>query len=199
VRPVASRDLHLCAELKNGQVLVGQHLLTRRGANAITSPVRNVFLTKKVRKPEPVTLEIRGKVRELIESAEAICYPMGSFYSSLIASLLPSGIGDTIAGMSVPKVYIPNRGDDPEQRGMSLNDSVKALVRYLRAGCTKRVRAGDLLGYVLLDVQGGGYESRELDSLRKLGVEVVDVRLITDRSAPYWDAERLSEVLVSLV
>ena len=146
-----------------------------------------------------MTLKTRLKVRELIESAEAICYPMGSFYSSLIASLLPTGVGETISGMSVPKVYIPNRGVDPEQLGMTLTRSVKTLIRYLRSECPKRVTATDLLQYVLLDVRGGGYGAGELDSVRKLGVEIVDVPLMTEESEPYWDADRLGEVLVSLV
>jgi CofD-related protein of GAK system len=199
VRPVVTSDLHLCAELEDGRVLVGQHLLTRRGEGAITSPVQRVFITRKIREPELVNAKIRGKTRELIQSAEAICYPMGSFYSSLIASLLPTGIGDTIAGVSVPKVYIPNRGEDPEQSGMTLARSVKTLISYLRSGCSRRVATGDLLQYVLLDVRGGGYEARELESVRKLGVEVVDVSLVSEMSAPFWDADRLSDVLVSLV
>ncbi len=199
VRPVATSDLHLCAQLKDGQVLVGQHLLTRRGEGAISSPVQRVFLTRKIREPEPVTLKIRGKTHELIQSAEAICYPMGSFYSSLIASLLPIGIGDAIADMCVPKVYIPNGGVDVEQYGMTLSNSVKTLIRYLRSGCSRRVATGDLLQFVLLDARNGSYEARELDMIQELGVEVVDVPMMTDDSAPYWDAHRLIEVLVSLV
>ena len=199
VRPVANSDLHLCGELEDGQTLAGQHLLTRRGELSIRSPVRRVFLTEDVRQPKPVALTVSDKVRELIQSAETVCYPMGSFYSSLIASLLPNGIGDAIAGLDVPKVYVPNRGEDPEQLGMSLCDSVRALLHFLRSGCVKHVGAADLLRYVLLDVRNGCYEDYELDPVRKLGVEVVDVPLITEKSAPYWDAGRLSEVLVSLV
>lgn len=199
VRPVASSDLHLATELENGNVLVGQHLLTRRGEHAIKSPVSRVFLTKKVRRPEPVNLELRGKVRDLLRSAEAICYPMGSFYSSLIASLLPHGIGETIAELRVPKVYVPNTGDDPEQLGLSLSGAVEQLLEYLRAGCRGKVDVADLLQYVLLDVRGGEYRRREIDAVRKLGVEIVDVPLVTPASQPYWDADRLSEVLVSLV
>jgi len=199
VRPVSSSDLHLATELRNGELLVGQHLLTKKGDEAIKSPVKRVFLTKKVRKPEPVNLELRGKVRDLLRSAEAICYPIGSFYSSLIASLLPNGIGETISEMRVPKVYIPNRGNDAEQLGLDLPRAVKELIKYLRAGCSRRVAVHDLLQYVLVDVESGAYDESELDSVRSLGVEVVDVPLMTEESSPYWDADRLTEVLVSLV
>jgi CofD-related protein of GAK system len=199
VRPVASSDLHLCAELESGEVMVGQHLLTQRGEGGIRSPVRNVFLTKQVNRPKPVSLALQGKVRDLVRSAEAICYPMGSFYSSLIASLLPVGIGETIADMSVPKVYIPNRGDDPEQLGMSLARSVETLIKYLRVGCSKHVEPRDLVQFVLVDQQRSGVGEPELDSIRKLGIDVIDVSLVTHQSGPRWDAARLSEVLVSLV
>jgi 2-phospho-L-lactate transferase/gluconeogenesis factor (CofD/UPF0052 family) len=47
-------------------------------------------------------------MNDLIREAELICYPMGSFYSSLIANLLPKGVGKAVSRNPCPKVFIPN-------------------------------------------------------------------------------------------
>ena len=76
---------------------------------------------------------------------------MGSFYSSLIANLLPRGAGQAIAEKDCPKVYIPNTGTDPEQFGMSLADNVRTLLHYLRKGCDSVQPTEKLLNLVFLD------------------------------------------------
>jgi 2-phospho-L-lactate transferase/gluconeogenesis factor (CofD/UPF0052 family) len=77
VRPVTSAYLHLAAELENGEVVVGQHRLTGKEFPPIASPIRRLFLTRTVRRPEPCRPELREKVRALIRQADLICFPMG--------------------------------------------------------------------------------------------------------------------------
>lgn len=67
----------------------------------------------------------------LIDVAEIICYPMGSFYSSIVANLLPGGVGTAVAANPCPKVFVPNTVPDAEQSGMSMSDAVGTLVRSL--------------------------------------------------------------------
>jgi 2-phospho-L-lactate transferase/gluconeogenesis factor (CofD/UPF0052 family) len=40
---------------------------------------------------------------------------------SVVASLLPGGIGEAVAASPAPKLYLPNAGGDPEERGWSLD------------------------------------------------------------------------------
>ena len=60
-----------------------------------------------------VEVILRDKVRNRILAADLICYPVGIFYSSVIANLLPKGVGDAILALTRPNVYIPNGGTDP--------------------------------------------------------------------------------------
>ena len=45
-------------------------------------------------------------VRDLILSAEVICFPIGSFWTSVMANLLPAGVGRAIVRRQCPKVYV---------------------------------------------------------------------------------------------
>ena len=50
-----------------------------------------------------------------------ICYPIGSFYSSVIANLLPDGVARAVAENDCPKIFIPNTGVDKEMLGRTWN------------------------------------------------------------------------------
>ena len=199
VLAVVNDDLHLAAELEDGSCVTGQHRLTGKEVAPLKSPVSRLFLSSHPDKPVPAKADLRKKYCKLIQQAELICYPPGSFYTSLIASLLPTGVGAAIAGTDCPKVYIPNLGQDPEQIGMTLDKSVLTLLDYLRAdnpaGCPNR----KLLNFVLVDSKRGNYTSSlSAAAMQELGVRIIDTRLISRRSAPYYDAELLVSTLLSL-
>jgi CofD-related protein of GAK system len=199
VLAVVNDDLHLAAELEDGSCVTGQHRLTGKEVAPLKSPVSRLFLSSHPDKPVPAKADMRKKYCKLIQQAELICYPPGSFYTSLIASLLPTGVGAAIAGTDCPKVYIPNLGQDPEQIGMTLDKSVLTLLDYLRAdnpaGCPNR----KLLNFVLVDSKRGNYTSSlSAAAMQELGVRIIDTRLISRRSAPYYDAELLVSTLLSL-
>ncbi|HAJ91551.1 MAG TPA: hypothetical protein DCO71_02840 [Gammaproteobacteria bacterium] len=192
-------DLHLAAELEDGSCVTSQQRLTGKEVAPLQSPVNRLFLSSHPDKPKPAKAEIRKKNRRLIQQAELICYPPGSFYSSLIANLLPTGVGSAIAGTNCPKVYIPNLGQDPEQIGMTLDSSMLTLLDYLRADNTDKCPNGKLLNFVLIDSKRGKYPSPvSAPVMKKLGIRIIDTRLISKQSAPYYDAELLVSALLSL-
>jgi CofD-related protein of GAK system len=198
VRPITSAYLHLAAELKDGRVVVGQHRLTGKEQPRLRAPIRRLFLTRRQRRPEPCRVELRDKVRQLIGQADLICFPVGSFFTSLVATLLPHGVGQAVAETEAPKLFIPNTGEDPELLGLSLVDQVRCLLQVLRAGCSGRVDPGQLLQYVLVDARGARLSRRALRAVERLGPQVIDMPLVTEHSAPLLDAERVAAVLASL-
>ncbi len=198
VRPTTSAPLHLAAELEDGSVVVGQHRLTGKEVPPLPSPIRRLFLTRRLREPEPAVPELRAKVEALMERADLICYPMGSFYTSLLPNLMVRGVGRAVARRSVPKVYIPNTGQDPEMRGLRLPEAVRTLVNTLRESGGDQASTSELLGYVLVDEDSETLTSSDLEQVRAQGVEVIRARLCTARSAPLVDAQNLVELLVSL-
>jgi CofD-related protein of GAK system len=199
VRAVVNDDLHLAADLEDGSCVTSQQRLTGKEVAPLQSPVSRLFLSGHPDKPIPATAEIRKKNRRLIQQAELICYPPGSFYSSLVANLLPTGVGSAIAGTDCPKVYIPNLGQDPEQTGMTLDSSILTLLDYLRADNTDKCSTGKLLNFVMLDSKRGKYLSPiSVPVMQEQGIQIIDTRLISKQSAPYYDAELLAAALLSL-
>jgi CofD-related protein of GAK system len=199
VRPIVDADLHLCAELADGQRVLGQHRLTGKEAPAITAAVRELYLVDALGSARRATSAISDKVRRSIEAADLLCYPMGSFYSSVVANLLPHGVGQAIVSASGPRVYIPNTGSDPEQLGMSLADSLEQLIRYVRADAGAEVPVERIVNVVLLDRDPRHYGLRvDLERLESMGVQVVSLELVTETSRPHAQPLRLTEALLSL-
>jgi CofD-related protein of GAK system len=198
VRPVLGRSLHLAAELEDGTRFVGQHLLTGKEVAPITSAVRQVYLARGPSEPARVGVPIRKKTRDLIGRAEVICYPMGSFYSSLVATLLPAGVGDAIAACDAPKVYVPNLGEDPEQLGMTVGDAVERLLEYLLRSSTSADEVSAFLHYVLTDSNALDISAPDASRIERLGVRIVDVPTLGGAESATWDSEQLARLLVSL-
>jgi len=199
VRPIVNKDLTLVTELADGTLLAGQHLLTGKETNPIEQPVKRVYLCADQDDLRPVEVELRRKVKDLIRSAELICYPIGSFYSSLVANLLPKGVGDAIAKAQCPKVFVPNPVGDPEQYGLPLGQSVLRLLEYLHASCTKPRNTESLLNFVLLD-KGMNYQSPlGVELIEALGIKVIEAELSNPVKPPFFDERSLIDHILSFV
>lgn len=199
VRPIVNKDLTLAAELADGTVLAGQHRLTGKETGPIAQPVKRVYLCPSQTDISPVEARIRPKVSTMIRGAELICYPMGSFYSSLVANLLPIGVADAIAKAACPKVFVPNPAGDPEQLGLGLGSSVRMLLEYLRAGCTKPRPVEKLLNYVMIDRKREIYnEPLALRQVEAMGIEVIETDLTDQAQFPLFDERKVIENLLSL-
>jgi CofD-related protein of GAK system len=198
VKPLMTALLHLVAELEDGTILAGQHLITGKEFPAITHPIKNIYLSETTDDPRPVKVEVEDDIKTLISQADLICYPMGSFYTSIVANLLPYGVEEAVASNICPKVYIPNTAIDPEQTGMDLHRCAKTIISCLRKDRTE-LKNYDLLNYVIIDSRNAKYPyDISVSRLGRLGVEVIDTKLVSPRSFPYIDADFLIDVLLSL-
>lgn len=196
VRPVVNLDLHLCTTLKNGKVLLGQHLLTGKEVPPIESPVADMWLCPTLEDATPVRPEIREKVVRLIREADLIVYPLGSFYSSLVANLLPAGVARAVRDNPCPKVFIPNPMADPEASGVSVAERTRLLLQYLgRDGA--EIDGRDVLDFVLVDSEHGRYDGG-LDpaAVERAGASVADVPFV-DAETGRADPRALAQVLLS--
>ncbi|MDC0336156.1 GAK system CofD-like protein [Pseudodesulfovibrio sp.] len=197
VCPVVDGDLHLAAELDDGSVVVGQHRLTGKEVAPLSSKISRVWLTDSLDSAVPVRVGIEEDVRQRIASADLICYPIGSFYSSVVANLLPKGVGEAVAANPCPKVFIPNPGGDPELLGHDLEEQVAVLRRVL-------VESGApddavVLGKILLDSRADYPGGVDKVRLAALGVDVIDRPIVFEESLQFFSPDLLSEVLISLI
>ncbi|CCH49417.1 GAK system CofD-like protein [Pseudodesulfovibrio piezophilus] len=197
VRPTINKDLHLAVRLEDGNVIVGQHAITGKETAPLVTPIRDIWLTDSLTSQESVTASVRNKIKERIAEADLICYPIGSFYSSVVANLLPYGVGEAVAANTCPKVFVPNTGNDPEAQGLSVADQAALLNTYLHQSGAPEHGVG--VEFVVVDTKQGRYQGglgrRELEAM---GLKVIDCPLVTEASSPLIDEHNLTRVLLSL-
>ncbi|HBL54289.1 MAG TPA: GAK system CofD-like protein [Syntrophaceae bacterium] len=197
VRPVITENLHIGCELKNGAVAIGQHIITGGFPREQKSPVRKLFLSASGDSRQPVDAEINTATVACIRQAEVICYPMGSFFTSVAANLLPRGVASAVTANLCPKIYIPNTLADDEQFGMNLGDAVEMLADCLNQN-SRPADPREYINLILIDSAQAKYPyDLELDRIRLMGIDVLDTQLVTPHSFPYIDPERLCRVLLS--
>lgn len=196
---VAEADHHMRARLSSGVELVGQHLITGKTVAPIDSEIIDVRIVDSLDDPRPVEVSADRAVEKLIGRADLICYPMGSFYSSVIANLLPAGVGRAVARSGCPKVYVPNTGSDPEQKGLTVASSVERLVDYVRRDAGRDTDIGRILDLVLLDEENEPYEMPvDVRRIEDMGVKVMRLPLADAEGRRRLDPVRLAEALLSL-
>lgn len=199
VLPVVDCNGHLAVRLADGEVLVGQHRFTGKEFPPIRSAIQDIWLTPSLQSDRRITTPICDTSAAHIRRADLICYPMGSFYSSIIATLLPHGTGTAIAANPCPKVFVPNTGADPELFGHDLPAQVERLLRTLRSDSPETIADSDVLNIILLDKENGRYKGTlNRDALAARGISVLELPLVNDDSEPYMDGDRLSATLISL-
>ncbi|MFW6325617.1 MAG: GAK system CofD-like protein [Desulfovermiculus sp.] len=195
VRPLVQGSYHLGAYLCNGQRIVGQHLLTGKQTARIVSPIKSIFLTQDFDSDNPCAVQADEKLKELISQAELICFPMGSFFTSLLAQLLPQGVAASIQDTQCPIVFVPNTYPDPECLGLSVQDQIELLLRHMHQGAKRKS-----LKYVLMDTCPDRYSGPvNTHVLCSREVEVIQTPLVTSASAPAIDPDCLVQALLSLV
>ena len=162
-------------------------------------PIEDLWLVRSSKGQTPAATSIDPPVRELIASADVICYPVGSFYSSVAANLLPVGVGRAIVEADCPKIYVPSFGVDPEQRGQSVAASVEKLLHFARRDLGDQVQARDVVQIVALDRDQAHYPNGvDTERLRSLGVDILELPLSLPDRPHEVDPLALTEVLLSL-
>lgn len=198
VRPVVEANYHLAAELATGRSIVGQHKISEQRSDG--ERIAEIRLVNSLDEPVSVQTTTTEDVRRLIRSADLICFPIGSFYTSVIANLLPRGVGSAICESPCPKVYIPNLGSDVEQVGMTLSDSVRAIIDQVRRDLSEEVAVDKIINLVFVDSCSPSLSDQEDCALvRRMGIEIVELPLTRDADPSRHDPERVTEALLSLV
>lgn len=132
VRPVAECPAGLATELAvrlaDGREIIGQHrFASKYDPLGLGSPIVDVRLCDE--RGAPVQAPMARAARGLVAKAGLLCYPVGSFFSSVAAALLPEGVARAVARSNAPKVYMPNPGFDPELEGVSVDVQLRLLCR----------------------------------------------------------------------
>lgn len=200
VRPIVDLNAHLAVRLASGEVITGQHRFTGKERGPVPAPIEAVWLTASEDSAEVLeNVAISARTADLIRRARALCYPVGSFYSSLVANLLPSGVGRAVAANRGPKIFVPNLGRDPELTGHTLLMQIGRLLAPLLADAPGFAPTA-FLTHVLVDPERGLYAGGiPAAELKAMGVEVLHAPLVPADKGPLADARLLAKALLELV
>ncbi|MDB6175990.1 GAK system CofD-like protein [Paracoccus sp. Z330] len=195
VRAIVDANLHLGVDLADGRRIVSQRLISGKESPPIDSPITRCFLSDGTQEILPADVPLPKRNRKLIEQSDAICYPPGSLYSSVIANLLPAGVGTAIAARHVPKAYLPSLGQDPEALGLDLADQVAAILAPLRADAGPDASPTDFMTHILCDTSVPKEECARVARLH----EIPCLRLpLRQKNEPKYDPVKIARILVSL-
>lgn len=118
VLPVADGLVHLVGILPNGEQVVGESEVSRRGTEIV-----ELMLNSEV--------EALPQVLKAIETADAIFIGPGSLLTSIVPNFLVKGVKKALQRSSAPKVFIANLVTQPgETDGFSLKRHVEIVERY---------------------------------------------------------------------
>jgi CofD-related protein of GAK system len=198
VRPSADCDAHLAARLAGGDVIVGQHEITREAATA-TAPIVELLAVESLDLAAEIEVPAYPLALKLIGQAELLCYPMGSFWTSVIANLLPAGIGSAIAASDRIKVYVPSTGRDPEMAGRTLSGAVEVIVETCRRDAGADTPIDQLIDAVIIDRDHRRYAMAiDIDGLRVRGIGVIERDLASDADRSKLSPVKLAQTLCEL-
>ncbi|MCB9916344.1 MAG: GAK system CofD-like protein [Planctomycetes bacterium] len=197
VRPTTTVDAHLVAVHEDGTRTVGQHRLGKPESMA-HGRIEDLELTTALRDGAPLVIDADEFGVNLIGTADLIAFPMGSFFGSVLANLLPRGIGRAVLHSDCPRIYVPNAGDDPEMHGYSIAGCLKKVCEFVTRDVGIARPPREVLDFVLVDSEGLDYSAAlDFDELDATGVQVIDTDLAGAARAEI-DPRKLVEVLCSL-
>jgi CofD-related protein of GAK system len=196
VRPIVNSNAQLAARLQSGQVICGQHNITGKESPPLTSAIMNIWLTQDMDSGQPCHVPIRLKNSELIMRSDLICYPFGSFFSSLLANLLPTGTVSAISQAFCNKIFIPNLGHDPELLGHTLQSQVEILLERLTS---EGAAPEQVLDALIIDRDYGYPGGVPWQWLQSRGIKILTVKLSSSVCADRTDPRLVVETLLSLL
>lgn len=195
VRAVVDENLHLGVDLADGRRIISQRLISGKEAPPIDSPITQCFLSNGKAPISADQAPLPKRNRKLIEQADVICYAPGSLYSSVVANLLPAGVGKSIAARRIPKAYLPSLGQDPEALGHSLADQITAILTPLHADAGSTRPATDFMTHVLCDTSWSEKSCAEV--AKRHGISCLHRPLAAPDTQKY-DPVKIAQILVSL-
>ena len=207
VHPATFDNIHICAELEDGNILEEEDkIIDRHNDYVYLRPkIKRVF-----HKPEG---KVNEKAIQKIEEADLIIISPGSLYTSILSNLVVKGIPEAIKRSKAKKVYVCNIMTQVSQTyNYKASDHIKQILKYM----------GTNLDFVILNNRNPpeklleSYKKEkaflvenDCEEIEKLGVKILlgDFLDDVDEKKLLWEKKdllrhnpkKISEVLVNLV
>ena len=195
VLPVTFSNCRLCAELENGDIIVGETNIDipKHDGNL---KIKNIFL-----KPEAAA---NMKAIEAISNADLIVIGPGDLYSSVLCNLVVKGVSDAIRNSNAKKVYICNLMTKfGETNNFMVSDFVKEIENYLGKGVLDYVifNNSEMDANLLKQYENeNAYPVRlDLEEASRLNVSLILENVITQPILIRHDSEKLANEILKIL
>lgn len=186
VLPASEEAIVLKAEMEDGSIITGESQIPRTGKK-----IKRVFI-------EPPGAPPLDEALEAIQEADAILIGPGSLYTSLIPTLLVSGISERIVQSKAVKIFVCNVMTQPgETDNYSVSDHLQAINDHVGHQLFDYVIVND--GEIPEQVQtkyaekGAKAVQLDLDKVTSRGYKVISDQLMLFHTYLRHDAEKLSQ------
>ena len=191
VLPSTFDNVHICAELENGEIIEEENNIIDRSNPKVylRSPIKKIFLKPSARANEKALLEI--------ENADLIVLCPGSLYTSVISNLLVDGISESINKSRAKKVYVSNIMTQVSQTyNYRLSDHLKKIMEYLSGKIDYVIANNKNPLKELLDSykkENGYLVENDVSGVEKLGVQLIlgDFLDDVDQKKILWEKKDL--------
>lgn len=198
VLPITLDDVRLCAEIDNGETILGEFNIGHRDQND-QSRINRVFLNQPNVKPLTEAIDA-------ILDADIVVLGPGSLYTSIIPNLLVDGVCDALLRTKAIIVYVCNVMTQPcETDGYTLSDHIRAIEKHSKKGIIDFCIANtaSIPGDLKDRYQKDGAELVRVDSevVEKMGIELItgDFRAIFNNNYIRHDSNKLAKKIIELV
>jgi uncharacterized cofD-like protein len=194
ILPVTLNDSKLCAELEDGQLVVGETNIDIPKHNP-SLKISRVFLSPKA--------EANRDAVRAIEEADLVVLGPGDLYGSVVVNFLVEGIVDALKGTKAKKVYVCNlMTKHGETNGFKVGDFVSVVEGHL---------GQDVLDYVVYNsvefnpqllekyaLENAFPVGVDKEGFRKFSGEFVTGELVSEPILIRHDSDKLAKVLIGL-
>ncbi|MDF2987713.1 MAG: hypothetical protein K0R50_3223 [Eubacterium sp.] len=197
VLPITLDDVRLCAEIENGETILGEYNIGHREPQS-KARINRVFLNQTNVKP-------LSEAIDAIMEADIVVLGPGSLYTSIIPNLLVDGVCDALLKTKAIIVYVCNVMTQPcETEGYSLSDHIKAIEKHSRKGIidfcvvNNATIPDDLRDRYKKD--GAELVKVDADIVGKMGIEIItgDFKAINNNYVRH-DSNKLAKKIIELV
>lgn len=193
IYPVANQNLFLSAEMKDGEIVVGESNIPK--AN---KPIHRVFL-------EPKTAEPLPEAVDAILASDLIVISPGSLYTSTLPNLIVPQVANALRQTDAEVVYVCNvMTQNGETDGFTAYDHARVILEHVGEGVidTILVHSEGVNQNILdlyLEEQAKPVEY-DKDRLEILDLEIVEGNIITDHDHVLrHDKDKVAKILCGLI
>lgn len=192
VLPSTLKEVILGAEMPGGEIVYGESKIPEA-----RKVIQRVFL-------EPADIRANPEAIKAIEEADMIILGPGSLFTSVLPNLLIKDIAEAIKRSKALKAYICNIMTQPgETDDFTASRHAKEIIKHVGLGCFDYMVANkeEIPKEMIAKYKGEGSIMVKADrrKIEKLGVEVLEAKLVYHGDVVRHDPEKLANAVLRLM